>query len=627
MKKYLSFVLALVLVLTSIAFTASADEIKDLRAYETIAREMETWCYHYSQAAVDLNVLSNFYDHLLTNDANGALVPCVAKEWSSPDGGQTWIFKLNEGVTWVDYQGNYKADCTAQDWVTGLEWVLNYGKNQAANTSMPIEMIKGAGDYYAYTKELGEEEAKKLGTEKFLEMVGLEAPDDYTLIYHCVDKLSYFPSVACYNCLAPLSAKLIEEIGVDGYFGADYTTMWYNGPYTCSEYIYQNEKVLSKNEAYWNKDNVKLFDTVTIKMVESVDVAFQWFSAGDLDYIDLNQANLSTIYNNEGNEFHGNLVEARPTKYSFQMHFCWDKKNEDGSADTNWNTAIANENFRLALYYGLDITDYLARTNFIHPLSCQNYCYTANAVSVNSEGKDYTQMVRDELGLQYDSEKFVRADAAKAAEYKAKAIEELTAAGVELPVKMTHYIMGSNQTAKDSADTLAQIISDCLGDDLVVLEIRTYVSKLNTEVRDPQLASIYINGWGADFADPVNFLGQETYGDDNAYYSKAYSKINNATDKKLIATYKEFTDMVNTAKAITDDLDARYAAFAKAEAFWIQHALTIPWSYEVTWKVTSINEYSKIYTAYGNQSERYVNWETNSDLYTTEDYEAFKAGK
>ena len=627
MKKYLSFVLALVLVLTSIAFTASADEIKDLRAYETIAREMETWCYHYSQAAVDLNVLSNFYDHLLTNDANGALVPCVAKEWSSPDGGQTWIFKLNEGVTWVDYQGNYKADCTAQDWVTGLEWVLNYGKNQAANTSMPIEMIKGAGDYYAYTKELGEEEAKKLGTEKFLEMVGLEAPDDYTLIYHCVDKLSYFPSVACYNCLAPLSAKLIEEIGVDGYFGADYTTMWYNGPYTCSEYIYQNEKVLSKNEAYWNKDNVKLFDTVTIKMVESVDVAFQWFSAGDLDYIDLNQANLSTIYNNEGNEFHGNLVEARPTKYSYQMHFCWDKKNEDGSADTNWNTAIANENFRLALYYGLDITDYLARTNFIHPLSCQNYCYTANAVSVNSEGKDYTQMVRDELGLQYDSEKFVRADAAKAAEYKAKAIEELTAAGVELPVKMTHYIMGSNQTAKDSADTLAQIISDCLGDDLVVLEIRTYVSKLNTEVRDPQLASIYINGWGADFADPVNFLGQETYGDDNAYYSKAYSKINNATDKKLIATYKEFTDMVNTAKAITDDLDARYAAFAKAEAFWIQHALTIPWSYEVTWKVTSINEYSKIYTVYGNQSERYVNWETNSDLYTTEDYEAFKAGK
>jgi len=92
MKKYLSFVLALVLVLTSIAFTASADEIKDLRAYETTTREMESWCYHYSQQAVDLNVLSNFYDHLLTNDSNGALVSCIAKEWSSPDGGETWAY-------------------------------------------------------------------------------------------------------------------------------------------------------------------------------------------------------------------------------------------------------------------------------------------------------------------------------------------------------------------------------------------------------------------------------------------------------------------------------------------------------------------------------------------------------
>ena len=32
-----------------------------------------------------------------------------------------------------------------------------------------------------------------------------------------------------------------------------------------------------------------------------------------------------------------------------------------------------------------------------------------------------------------------------------------------------------------------------------------------------------------------------------------------------------------------------------------------------------------IVTAYGIQAERYVNWETNSDIYTTADYEAIKA--
>lgn len=629
MKKTLTLVLVLALIFGCVNF-ASAEEIKNFRNYETQAREMETFCYHYSQAAVDLNVLSNCYEHLLTNDSKGQLIPAAAKDFSSPDGGQTWVFHLKEGITWVDYKGEYMADCTSEDWLTGLEWVLNYAKNKSANTSMPIEMITGAADYYNYTKELteteGEDAAKALGLDKFLEMVGIEAPDDYTLIYHCVDKLAYFPSVATYNCLAPLSADMIAEIGVDGYFGATYETMWYNGPYTITNYIYQNEKVLTKNESYINKDSVKLFDTVTIKMVESIDVAYEMFANGELDQIQLSASKLKTISEDESNPFHNYLVERRPTKYSYQIHLCYDKKNEDGTPDTAWNTAVANENFRLALYYGLDATNYLARTNSINPLSCQNFCYTANVVAVNSQGVDYTQLVRDEMGLQYSTEKFARYDADKAAAYKAAAIEELKAAGVELPVKMAYYISGSSTTAKETADVFANLIKTCLGDDLVVLDTKTYVSKLNTEVRDPQLASIYINGWGADFADPINFLGQETYGEDNAYYSQYYSKINNATDEKLIAEYKEFTELVNAAKAITDDTDARYAAFAKAEAYMLEHAFAIPWSYEVVWAITRVSDYSKIYTAYGNQSERYVNWETKADgYYTQAEYAEFAA--
>ena len=629
MKKTLTLVLVLALIFGCVNF-ASAEEIKNFRNYETQAREMETFCYHYSQAAVDLNVLSNCYEHLLTNDSKGQLIPAAAKDFSSPDGGQTWVFHLKEGITWVDYKGEYMADCTSEDWLTGLEWVLNYAKNKSANTSMPIEMITGAADYYNYTKELteteGEDAAKALGLDKFLEMVGIEAPDDYTLIYHCVDKLAYFPSVATYNCLAPLSADLIAEIGVDGYFGATYETMWYNGPYTITNYIYQNEKVLTKNESYINKDSVKLFDTVTIKMVESIDVAYEMFANGELDQIQLSASKLKTISEDENNPFHNYLVERRPTKYSYQIHLCYDKKNEDGTPDTAWNTAVANENFRLALYYGFDATNYLARTNSINPLSCQNFCYTANVVAVNSQGVDYTQLVRDEMGLQYSTEKFARYDADKAAAYKAAAIEELKAAGVELPVKMAYYISGSSTTAKETADVFANLIKTCLGDDLVVLDTKTYVSKLNTEVRNPQLASIYINGWGADFADPINFLGQETYGEDNAYYSQYYSKINNATDEKLIAEYKEFTELVNAAKAITDDTDARYAAFAKAEAYMLEHAFAIPWSYEVVWAITRVSDYSKIYTAYGNQSERYVNWETKADgYYTQAEYAEFAA--
>ena len=41
-------------------------------------------------------------------------------------------------------------------------------------------------------------------------------------------------------------------------------------------------------------------------------------------------------------------------------------------------------------------------------------------------------------------------------------------------------------------------------------------------------------------------------------------------------------------------------------------------------QITCINDYSKINALYGNQSERYVNWETNDEVYNAEEYAALK---
>ena len=627
MKKTLSMVLAIAMMITMLfAVPASADEIKELHTYQIVTSEMEYFNIHSSQGAVDLNVLTNCLDGLLTNDAKGNLIPNAAKEFGSEDGGKTWKFVLNEGMKWVDYTGTtVKADVIAEDFATGLEWVLNYYKNASqANTSMPIEMIAGAKEYYEYTKGLEEAEALALGLDKFYELCQVSVnAEENSITYVCTDKLAYFPTLATYNCLYPVSAKLIEEIGVEGYQNLTFDTMWYSGAYTMTEFIHGNEKTLTANPYYWNKD-AKLFNTVNIKMVDSALVAYQLFQTGELDNVTLESSTLQTIYESESNEMHDYLVEMRPTKYSYQIHFVWDKKLEDGTPDENWNKAIANENFRLAMYYGLDLTDYLARTNAINPLSCQNYCYTANGVSTTSAGVDYTALVREKLGLEYSNETYTRVNAEKAAEYKAKAIEELTAEGVTFPVELDYFISGGNQAAKDTADVLTQIFNDCLGEDFIKFTTNTYVSSLTNEVRLPQLASIYINGWGADFGDPINFLGQETYGEDNAYYSQSYSKINNATDADLIATYEEFTRLTNEAKAITDDNDARLAAFAEAEAYFVSKALCIPCSYAVNWQLTCVNDYTKAFAAYGIQAERYVNWETNDAIYTTADYEAIK---
>ncbi len=606
---------------------SSENEIKDLVIPRLASRELETFNILYTQRAEDGENLTSLVDGLLESNPKGELVPCIAEEWGTEDGGLTWTFKLREGVKWVDVNGQEKADCVAQDFATGLEWVLNFYKNDSSNTAMPIEMIKGAKEYYEYTKTLSEEEAKALTAgegSKFREMVGLETPDDYTVIYHCITEKPYFDSLASYVALYPMAQGMVDELGgADAVRSMNNETMWYNGCYTMTSYIQGNEKIFTKNPMYWDTE-AKLFDTVTVKMVESNDVAFQLYQTGDVDYVQLGEAQVNTIAKDANNEFHDYLVPDVPSHFSYQMQFNYNKNKEDGTPDTNWNTAIANEAFRLSWYYGIDFTNYWKRVNAINPMSCENNFYTMKGLVYTSDGTDYTDLVRKEMGMTDENGTTpIRLDAEKAEQYKQQAIEELTAQGVTFPVEADFYISASSQTALDSANVLAQVFSDCLGDDYVKLNIKTYIQSSRNEVSVPHLHSFMINGWGADYGDPQNYLGQMTYGEDNAYYSQEYNYINEVEEteatKALIDTYKEFTTLVNEANAITDDLDARYAAYAKAEAYMLQHAIVLPCYYQIGWCLSRVDNDTKMQPMFGSVGDKMKNWGSNADGYTSEE--------
>ena len=599
--------------------TPVASAIKDLVTYESPNREQEGFFILNSEKANDLNVLCNLTAPLIEVNTKGQMVPCVATEWGTEDGGLTWTFKLRDDVKWVDFNGNEKANCTAQDWITAMEWVLNFHKNGSNNTSMPIALLKGAEDYYNYTKDLDEAEAKALDTTKMLEMVGIEAPDDYTLIYHCAMNAPYFDTVATSACLYPVSQALIDELGVDSMTNEQ---MWYTGPYFETEFIQNNSKVLTKNDAYFDK-SAQLFDTVTIRMVDST-LQYNLWQNGELDNIALSEADLRTVYT-DGNEWKPYLCETLPRKYSYQLHFNFDKRLADTTPDDNWNTAVANEAFRKSLYYGLDLSKYWARTNFINPLNCENLAYTMKGLLYYSDGTDYVDKVQEKLGFgESDGQTGRRFDQAKGEEFKKQAMEELEGK-VEFPVNIDYYIIAGNQAALDTATVLKQVFEECLGKEYVTLNINTYVSSQSKEVVQPALASFYINGWGADYGDPANFIDQERYGYDQAYYSMNYSRINNATDEDLIASYKEFSALAEKAGEVYDDLDKRYDAYLEAEVYLLEHAFTIPMQYEVSWELTKINDYSKMNAMYGCQNYTYKNWETQSEAYTTEQYDQFKS--
>ena len=599
-------------------------EIHDLVLAHLASTEISTFNLLNSQTQADVQYLTNMLDGLVEADSYGNIVPGIATDWVTEDGGKTWTFHLRDNVTWVDVNGNEKAKLTADDFMTGMEWVLNFYKNDSANVSMPSEMIQGAKEYYEYTKTLTEEQAYQLTAgdgSKFREMVGIETPDDYTLVYHCTAAKPYFDTAMAYICMYPMAQGMVDELGVEGVQGMNNENMWYNGCYLMTSYVQGNEKLFVPNPAYWDSD-CKRFDSITVKMVESNDVAYQLYQSGETDYVELSESNVKTISSDENNPYHDKMVEWKKTFSSIQMKFNYDKRNEDGSDDNNWNRAVANENFRKAWYYGLDFTDYFSRYNAINPMSCENNTYTMNGLCYTSDGTDYTELVKKELGLAEENGEIpARLDRTKAEEYKQKAIEELTAQGVTFPVEVDYYISGSNQTALDTATVLKQVFADSLGEDFVTLNIGTYVSSVRKEVYEPQLQSIAITGWIPDYGDPQNYMSQETYGNDNAYYTVLVSNANDLEDneqnKAVLGLYKEFTALVEAADAISEK-DARYAAYAKAEAFLLDHAMNIPVYHDIGWVLTKINPYSKMNAVYGIQNWKIKNWETNSDGYSTE---------
>ena len=616
---------------------ASGKGLSELFTYETSGREIESWNLLYSQTLSDANVVTNLWDGLLSFDRYGKVVPAIASSWEHNEDATVWTFHLRDDVDWVDCNGEVKAHLTSKDFLVGFEWVMNAIKNEANNTSMPNDTIVGAYEYYELTKEAGDAAADMTYEDMLAAGVGIEAPDDYTLVFTCPSACPYFDTVAAYNSFYPVAPALIEELGVDGFRSCDNTTMWYNGPYVVEEYIQGNTKSYIPNPNYYDAANVSRFERFTVTMISDGSISLQLYQNRELDEVDLGESNITTIQSDPSNEYNQQLCEKRAKKFSYCFIFNYDKKNTDGTPDENWNKAIANKAFRQCFSKGMVLNKFFARYNPINHLKCENDFFTMKGLCYTSDGTDYTNLVAKEMGLDgeaYDGKtmKRLRANNGDITELKKQAMEELSAIGVTFPVHCSYYILAGSTSALDSATVLKQCFTDSFGDDFIVLDVNTFVSSTMKEVVAPKLQSFVHMGWGADFGDPINFLTQIIVHDDNAYYSCNMTNIagivNNGPasyQKDLVAAYEKFTDLVNEGRAIVDDTDARYAAFAKAEAYFLDENLIFPTVYDITWCLTHVNEYSKINAMYGPCNYKAVNWETSEEAYTTEQYEEFAA--
>lgn len=122
------------------------------------------------------------------------------------------------------------------------------------------------------------------------------------------------------------------------------------------------------------------------------------------------------------NPWYDYMAKKADTGVSWGFFFNYAKKNSDGTPDTDWNKAAANENFRQCFYYGMDLYNYLATVDPLDPESSARGTMTAYGLSKLSDGTDYTDLVYDAIDY-HPTENYSHQDLDKLKDYKEKAME------------------------------------------------------------------------------------------------------------------------------------------------------------------------------------------------------------
>jgi oligopeptide transport system substrate-binding protein len=596
-KKLIVFMLCLSMI--SSAFIGCSKKNSGTSGEESVykklySQEVTTMNYLVTGSEVEYTIGANVIDTLVQYDNLGQIQPSLAESWKVSDDGLTYTFKIRQGQKWYDYQGNAVADVTANDFVNAAKYILT-ASNQSSTVQNYFGVIKNAEEYYNSQIEddptTTEVEGNNLNID-FSE-VGIKAQDDYTLVYTLAQPTPYFLSSLTYVCYMPAYGPQLDELGTD--FGTDNTKMYYNGAYILSDFAPQEKHVFTKNENNWDAANVFITRIEETYNAEAATLSPIMAESGEIDYAEIG-SDIADDWLNDPSKSAMVSKGRLKSDYSYFYSFNFDPQFDAEYEPDNWKLAVNNENFRQSLKAGLDRIKELSVSDPNTPESRLNNTITP-ANFVTDKGTDYTKI--GNLAAITTGNSF---DEAKALSYKQAAVSELTAAGATFPIKI---LMSYNPTTTDwdkECQVVKQQLESLLGTDYINIIIEAGPStNFLSEVRRSGKYAFMLTNWGADYADPQTWTDPFTAGNSYGFMDIA---MNNG--EPVAETVKEYYALVDAAKAITLDTKARYEAFAKAEAYLIDHALAIPFATSASlYQVTKLNVFEGEYAPFGVSILRY----------------------
>lgn len=532
------------------------------------ASDPKTWDALATSRSADSEAIVNTYDGLVEYDNENEIKPALAESWEVSEDGKTYTFHIRQGAKWVDAQGREVADVKADDFVAGMQHMLDAG---GGLEYLVENIIVNALEY-------------NIGDVTDFAEVGVKATDDNTVVYTLCQPTSYFITMLGYNVFAPMSRTYFESkggvFGKDDYkaavdagtmkYGQTVNDIAYCGPYTVTNYTAENTIVFEANPTYWNKDNITI-KTLTWKFNDGKDPtkAYEDTKAGTLDGCGLSSASLEACKADGNFEKYCTVSDTDATSFVLFLNLnrnAYANFNDETKAVSTMtddqkkrtDAAMLNVHFRRAIGMGLDIATYNGQVvgEELKLNSVRNSYTPGNfvaleedvTVEINGESKTFAkgtyygeimqaQIDADGVKIKvWDAENQTSDgfagwhNPANAYEELQQAITELKEFGVEIskdnPIVMDLPYYSGADIYTNRAQTLKQSVEEALQGCVVVNLVSCadaqewyYAGYYTESGKDANYTLYDVSGWGPDYGDPATYL-DTMLGDGAGYMAK-----------------------------------------------------------------------------------------------------------
>lgn len=576
------------------------------------ARQPASLNYLICSADPDLYHGTHCVDTLVEYDSRGKIREGLATSWEWDADTLTWTFHLRD-ENWVDYTGAVLGPVTAQDFVDALAYLLD--PDYASGTaSLVTPYVAGAEDYYNYCvwrNNANNGTVAEDGTTYTIDAagtvtltaadgstttcpavdfssVGVCAVDEHTLTYTLNYDFPGFLSLLNYAPFEPAYGPMLAELGDQ--FCTSAETACNCGAFYLAEYTPLESWVMKKNPENYDKDNVYIDTIRYIYNQEALISGPEMVRRGEIDQATISSDILDSWLADDTTKDMVSMERPETGKsYFYFFNFLpyahqfpnWNTTGVDAQYQPdNWVKAVNSTNFRKAFLYAINPAVTLAVTA---PEGYENYklhTITPPSFCADSKGVDYTECGALAKVTDHFNE-------ATAKQYRDAAVQELTAAGATFPIKVQYPYNPAVVDWDKQCQVFKQQVEGVLNDGFDFVEIIITQGPSDNFLNAVRRAGAYefmSYYWGADYSDPETevYPFYQEAGDRGTCYAFLRTGVEDGIITGETAGYvMTYMDMVEKAKAITADLDARYAAFADAEAYLIENALVIPLSLPV----------------------------------------------